>query len=80
MGGENITAFMLLVVAIGKEHDVARNIRGLNYVEEVHIVYGEYDVVVKIVADTLKNLDKVVTKIRGFDGVIRSVTLISSEE
>ncbi len=81
-GEERVVAFVLAVVEIGKEYEVLEKIRKV--VEEVgasveaYVVYGEYDVAAKIVAKSLRDLDKVVTRIRGLPGILRTVTLVAS--
>ncbi|HIQ03297.1 MAG TPA: Lrp/AsnC family transcriptional regulator [Desulfurococcales archaeon] len=75
---EKIVAYILLLVDIGKEYSVAEKVKQLNGVSEVKVVYGEYDVVVRVEVDSLKKLDKVVTSIRSIPHIIRSITLVSS--
>ena len=71
-------AYILLLVDIGKEYEVAEKIKQLEGVSEVKVVYGEYDIVVRVAVDSLRKLDKVVTSIRSIPNVIRSITLVSS--
>jgi len=79
---EKIAAFILLVTEIGREHEVVEKIsdvcKGVGVECEPYVVYGEYDVLVKLLADNLKKIDQAVTKIRKLDGVLRTVTLIAS--
>ena len=72
-------AYILLLVDIGKEYEVARRIKQLEGISEVKVVYGEYDIVVRVAVDSLRKLDKVVTSIRSIPHVIRSITLIASD-
>jgi len=76
---EKIVAYILLLVDIGKEYEVAKRIKQLNGVSEVKVVYGEYDIVVRVEVSSLRELDKVVTSIRSIPHVIRSITLVSSD-
>ncbi|WP_236698175.1 Lrp/AsnC ligand binding domain-containing protein [Pyrodictium occultum] len=73
---------MLAVTEIGKEYDVVEGIKDIarrtDVEVEAYVVYGEYDVAAKIVADGLKKVDKVVTMIRSLPGVMRTVTLIAA--
>ncbi len=78
-GEQGVTAFILMIIELGMEYDVARRIKEeIPAVKEVHVTYGEYDIVAKIVVGNLKELDEVVTKIRGMPGVKSTTTLISS--
>jgi len=73
---EKIVSYVLIVVSIGKEFDVLNKIRDLPGVTEAVVVYGEYDLVVRIEADNMKVIDNVVTSIRNIPSVLRTVTLI----
>jgi len=79
---ERVAAFILLVTEIGKEHEVVEKIGGVckevGVGCETYVVYGEYDVLVKLLADNLRKIDQAVTRIRKLDGVLRTVTLIAS--
>lgn len=73
---EKIVSYVLIVVSIGKEFDVYDKIRRLSGVTEAVVVYGEYDLVVRIEADSMKVIDDIVTSIRKIPSVLRTVTLI----
>jgi len=77
---EEITAFILMVVDLGREYEIASEAkrRFPSEVREVHVTYGEYDIVAKVVVSTLRDLDRVVTGIRSIPGVKTTATLISS--
>ncbi|RLG76120.1 MAG: Lrp/AsnC family transcriptional regulator [Thermoprotei archaeon] len=78
MSEEKIIAYVLLNIALGKEHEIREKTSKLDYVTEVKIVYGEYDVVVRIEAPTFKALDRTVSMLRSMDGVLKTITLIAS--
>jgi len=75
---EKITVFLLVNVGVGYEDEVLKTIRKMEFVEEAYIVYGEYDILVKISLPALELLDKVVSNIRKLSGVTRTSTLITS--
>ena len=75
---ENITAYILLTVEIGREHDVVERISAMGENVEAKIVYGEYDVIVRVEIESLKNLERIVSKIRRIPGVLKTITLIST--
>jgi hypothetical protein len=68
-------AYMLINVEVGKEHEIADRIKGILGVIDVDVVYGEYDVVVKL-EGKLNELDSANLKIRQIKEVTRTVTLI----
>ncbi|OYT53719.1 MAG: Lrp/AsnC family transcriptional regulator [Thermoprotei archaeon] len=78
MSEEKIIAYVLLNIALGKEHEVKEKASKLDHVTEVKIVYGEFDIVVRIEAPTFKALDRTVSSLRSMDGVLKTITLIAS--
>ena len=76
-----VLAHILINTKPGKEEEVFREIKGSDIdVKEMDLVYGEYDIVLKVKVDNIEDLRKVVVdKIRKMDGVERTTTLISAE-
>lgn len=69
-------AFVLVSTVPGKEIEVYNKISGIKYVVEVHPLFGEYDLIVKIDASDFSELGKIVIeKIRTIEGVIDTKTL-----
>lgn len=69
-------AFVLVSTVPGKEHEVYNKISKLEHVVEIHPLFGEYDLIVKIDAKDFSELGKVVVeKIRTIEGVIDTKTL-----
>jgi len=57
-----VTAFILMVTAAGKEREVMEKLLAMPDVKEAYVVYGEYDLVVKVETETLKDLDQFITE------------------
>jgi len=69
-------AFVLLHVELGAESEVLENIRKIDAVEEAYRVYGVYDTIVKVRADTMEKLKEIVTyRIRRLDKVLLTITM-----
>ena len=69
-------AFVLVSTVPGKEHEVYHKISQVNYIVEIHPLFGEYDLIVKIDVNDFSELGKIVVdKIRKIDGVIDTKTL-----
>ncbi len=64
-----LTAYLLIITESGKETKVSNSLKTVAGVEEVYLVYGAYDVVIKIKAENLDALQEIV-----------STHLISSKE
>ncbi len=68
---------MLINADLGAEDDLLKDLRGIEFVKEVYIVYGVYDIVVKIEADTLEKVKETITwKIRRLEKVRSTLTMI----
>ena len=70
-------AFLFVVTELGFEEDVLRDIRTLPDVKEAHLVFGMYDIMVKIEGSTANKVEELVTKIRRLDKIHSTQTLIA---
>ena len=74
------SAYLLLNVETGTEEEVIKSLRDIQAVKEARMVYGVYDVVAKVKADTMDKLKEVVTwKLRRVENVKDSLTMIVIE-
>jgi DNA-binding Lrp family transcriptional regulator len=75
------TAFVLVNTEIGSENEVLTALKKVDGVQEAYTVYGVYDIVAKIGADTMDKLKEIVTwHIRRLDKVRSTLTMIVIEE
>lgn len=73
-------AFVLINAEIGSEDEVVRELRKLSNVKESYVVYGVYDIVAKVEAESMDKLKEIVTwKIRRLDKVRSTLTMIVVE-
>jgi anthranilate phosphoribosyltransferase len=73
-----VVAYILCVTEVGKEKEVQTVLKKFKEVKEAYIVYGEYDIVLKIEIDNLEDLDAFITKkLRSIGNVERSSTMIA---
>ncbi|MEB3757046.1 MAG: Lrp/AsnC ligand binding domain-containing protein [Desulfurococcales archaeon] len=77
---EQIIAYVLINTEVAREHDVAEAIKKefKDNIEDVRVTYGQFDVVVKVKASSLREIDKIITKMRSLPGVLTSLTLIGT--
>jgi len=74
-------AFVLINTEIGSESDVLKTLKKVDGVVEAYSVYGVYDVIAKIKADSMDKLKEMVTwNIRRLDKVRSTLTMIVTEE
>ncbi len=55
---------MLLTTEIGSEREVLDSLKEISNVKEVHKIYGVYDLIIYIEAETLKKLKGLMNRIR----------------
>ena len=69
--------YVLMNVEVGSEEKVLEEVRKVPNVKECHRLYGIYDIIAKVEADSMDTLKQVVTwKIRRLDGVRSTLTTI----
>uniref|UniRef100_A0A7C2S5W4 Lrp/AsnC family transcriptional regulator n=1 Tax=Archaeoglobus fulgidus TaxID=2234 RepID=A0A7C2S5W4_ARCFL len=72
--------FVLIKVSPGKERKVYEDLAALSEVEELYPLFGEYDLIAKVVVRDFEELSNVVVnKIRVIDGVIETKTLTGAK-
>ncbi|MCD6494352.1 MAG: Lrp/AsnC ligand binding domain-containing protein [Archaeoglobaceae archaeon] len=72
--------FVLIKVAPRKEKEVYSRLASLEEVEELYPLFGEYDLIAKIVVKDFEELSEVVVKkIRALDGVLETKTLTGAK-
>lgn len=74
----SVIAYVLLSVKTGYEYDVLEKIDEMEDVADASIIFGEYDIIVRIEVDNIGKLDSIVMKIRKIPGVERTSTLITA--
>lgn len=82
--GKNISAYILITVdyKLLKEmkttqHDLAKRLRKHKFVEEVDMITGTSDIIIRVATNDIDQLDEFVTKyLRNIDGVERTQTMV----
>jgi len=73
-------AFVLINSEIGAEDEVLNALKKVEGVEEAYVVYGVYDIVAKIRAESMDKLREIVTwKIRRLNRVRSTLTMVVVE-
>ncbi len=73
-------AFVLINAEIGSESQILEALKKVPFVKEAYTVYGVYDIVAKIEAETMDKLKDIVTwNIRRLERVRSTLTMIIME-
>jgi DNA-binding Lrp family transcriptional regulator len=73
-------AFVFMNIDTGGEQEVLNQLRTITNVKEAYLVYGVYDLVARIEAETMDKLKEIVTwKVRRLDKVRSTLTTIVME-
>ncbi len=75
-----VLAYILIVAEAGSEKEISEALSETPGVEEVDVIYGEYDLIAKIKVGEISALgDFVIERVRPIKGVKRTSTLIAVE-
>jgi DNA-binding Lrp family transcriptional regulator len=73
-------AFVMITSEIGAEDKILKGLKAIPEVREAHVVYGVYDIILRVEAETMNELKDVISwKIRRFEGVRSTITMIVLE-
>ena len=71
-------AFVHICTEIGKEEEVAEELKRLPEMKEIHGALGECDIIIKLEGEDLQTIEKVVMKrIRALKGITSTKTIIT---
>jgi DNA-binding Lrp family transcriptional regulator len=73
-------AFVLMNAELGSEDSLVNELKKLDSVREVYQVYGVYDIVAQVEAETMEKVKETITwKLRKLNGVKSTLTMIVME-
>ncbi len=72
------TAYVLLNTDLGAETEVMKDMKMIVEIKEAHLVYGVYDIIARIEADTMEDLKNIISwKVRRINRVRSTLTMIT---
>ena len=72
--------FVLIKAAPAYEHEVYNKLSKVKEINELHPLFGEYDLIAKIKAENFEKLGQIIiSKIRSIQGVIDTKTLTGTK-
>jgi len=73
-------AYVLINADLGAEEQLIKELKTIENVKEVYVVYGVYDIVAKIMGDSMEKVKETITwKIRRLEKVRSTLTMIVVE-
>jgi DNA-binding Lrp family transcriptional regulator len=72
-------AFIMMNVNLGCEADVLKALRNIQGFDEAFYVLGDYDIIVKVSANTIDELNQIVSHVRKIENVRSTATMITRE-
>jgi len=74
-------AYVLITTETGAMESVRESLKKIEYVKETYRVYGVYDIIATVKAETMDKLKEIVTwNLRNLDKVRSTLTMIVVEE
>ncbi|MFP3224207.1 MAG: Lrp/AsnC ligand binding domain-containing protein [Nitrososphaeria archaeon] len=74
------TAYVLINTDMGYEGEVLKQLKEMQGVKEVYLVYGVYDLIAKIEAESMEQVKEIITwKIRRLEKVRSTLSMIVME-
>jgi DNA-binding Lrp family transcriptional regulator len=74
-----LNAFVLINVNLGCESEVLKALTSVQGFEEAFVVLGDYDIVVRVTARTMDELNQSVSHIRKLQNVRSTATMITRD-
>ncbi len=80
--GKKIFAFIEIKTSPNHENEILETLSSFDEITEVYLVTGDFDLIVKLVVEDIKEFTDVIEKIRGMKGVIdtRSAVIIKTKK
>jgi DNA-binding Lrp family transcriptional regulator len=75
-----INAYILISLETGNSKEVIKEMRTIENIEKISIVAGDYDIVVRVMVETLEDLLHVTDKIHLIQGVKKTTTQVIEKE
>jgi len=73
-------AFVLINAEVGSEDEVVKELRRMEHIKEAHLVYGVYDIIAKVEAETMDKLKEVIaSKVRRVNKIRSTLTMMVIE-
>ena len=76
-----IEAYIMMNIKSGAEDDVCEVLAKNEFVEEVAVIYGEYDAIIKVRTENMKTLDGFITDtLRSLPNIFLTATMLIAKQ
>lgn len=77
----SIEAYIMMNIKSGSEDQVCETLTEYQEVEEVAVIYGEYDAVIKVKTSDMKTLDTfIIKKLRSIPNIFLTATMLIAKQ
>ena len=77
----SVKAYIMINVKTGTEDEVCEKVLKFTEVEEAAAIYGEFDLILKVKAKDMNNLDRlIVDKLRSIPDILLTATMLIAKE
>jgi DNA-binding Lrp family transcriptional regulator len=77
----SIEAYIMMNIKSGAEDEVCDKLTTFKEVEEVAVIYGEYDAIIKVKTEDMKALDSfIIQKLRSIPNIFLTATMLIAKE
>ena len=77
----SIEAYIMMNIKSGSEDQVCETLTEYQEVEEVAVIYGEYDAVIKVKTSDMKTLDTfIIQKLRSIPNIFLTATMLIAKQ
>jgi DNA-binding Lrp family transcriptional regulator len=77
----SVKAYIMVNVKTGTEDTVCEKVLKFKEVEEVAAIYGEFDLILKVKAQDMNHLDRIIVdKLRGIPDILLTATMLIAKE
>jgi len=75
-----VKAYILLKVKTGSEREVFEKLKKIPEIKDIHELYGDWDIIVKVESSKFEDMDKIITEgIRSIPDIKDSSTMMVAE-
>jgi DNA-binding Lrp family transcriptional regulator len=77
----NIEAYIMMNIKSGTEDEVCEKLTEYSEIEEIAVIYGEYDAIVKVKTKSMTALDNFITeRLRALPNIFLTATMLIAKQ